>query len=536
MLLASATGGVLAARPLAVQADRAVTLQNTAAEQAAGVQITDPAFAPGDIRRYGARGDGVSNDAPAFQAAIDVARLANRGSIYSPGGAGGRVYVPAPSVFYLLTEELNCTFAGGENQHGITMSGATGLSISSPAIIARHRGHVFDLSGCDSLVLENLCIGTDAIVYPETCFFLARNITGSSAGYHRFRNVRVHGKFKTAILYNYGSESNVYSECIWCNEASSAASKVAVFSTHNIFNLKSQFVPLASGPCSCIDHQVLGGNFLNISGDVAADIFYLDNIRSLKVFGPWLMAGIHAPGRALIYVDSTHGGSSFVELYGMQGEVGTTQQYGVYFGDEAANTATGWTIDGCFLPNSKRAVFAGLNTVLDSFHLKGVRELTSHGLEARAVQNSTIDAGALPLTLGVSRRNVLLGDSSGWRIGAREQDYWIDSGSTRKLWSPQLTGIDAHGTLQVTEAKCVFHGPLVTVGVTLKAAGVLQCAAGARVSGLPAPAAARSAAVNVADAESGEALGAGAVIDSSIVLPALSARRAITISATYFAA
>jgi hypothetical protein len=488
------------------------------------------------VRRYGARGDGVTDDAPAFQAAIDAARRPNPGTIYAPGGAGAAVRVPAPDVFYLLRSSLDCTFDGPANQHGILFRGYMGPSPNSPALIAKHSGHVFDLTGCESAVFENLTIGTDADTNPQTCFFLARNRTASSAGWHRFRNVRVHGKFRTAILYNYASESNVLSECVWCNQSTAPATKVAVFSSRNILGLSSEFIAIASGTHSCIDHQILGGGFLNYSGDAAADVLYLDAVNSLKIFGAWMMAGIHSHGRALIYVDSTHGASSLCELYGLQGEVGTTQEYGLYFAGQSVNTAMGWTIDGCFLPNSKYAVFCDPNTTLDSFHINNLQALTSRGLSAGIVQNSTINATGLALSIATSRRNVLIGDSSYWRIGIRDHDYWVDSGEAKKTWNPRTGALKIRGRLTVSDASCVFHGPLVTLSTTLTATTSIECAAGAALSGLPASAVSRSALVSVADADTGEALGSGTVMGSAVLLPAISARRSVVISASYFAA
>src|SRR5438105_4296528 len=537
VFLACSAGSLLRAQSANAASGASPPYPRAPAEIKAGVGPVSTEHPPGDVRRYGAKGDGVTNDAPAFQSAINVARLAGGNRIYAPIGAGGAVYIPAPEVFYLLTSSLDCTFDGKANQHGIAIRGDSGPSPGNPAIIAKHTGHVFDLSGCDSAVFENLNIGTDSVANPETCFFLARNTSRSGAGYHRFRNVRVHGKFNTAILYNYGSESNVASECVWFNESTAARTTVAIFSSHNIFGLASSFISIAKGSQSCVDHQIFGGAFVNTSGDAAADVFYLDAVNSLKVFGPWMAAGVHSHGRALLYVDSTNGASSLCEVYGLQGEVGSTQKYGVYFDGQSVNTSTGWTIDGCYLPNATYAMFAASSTTLDNFHIRNVLEVTSHGLSAAGtVQNSTINSGALPLSIGTSRRNALIGDSSRWTIKTREHDSWSDSGSANKAWSPGTSGLKIRGRLTVDDASCVFHGPLVTVCTTLTATTSIDCVAGAALTGLPAVAVARSALVNVSDTNTGAPIGSGMVVGSTILLPAISARPSVVISARYFAA
>lgn len=530
MLAAGALVG--ARRPAAAEEQAALTR----AESDAGITAVDARYPPGNVRRYGARGDGVSDDTSAFQAAINTARRASTGTVYAPKGAAATVCIPPPEVHYLLTKSLDCTFTGRENQHGIKLRCECAPSPDSPAIIARHQGHVFDLTGCDSAVFEDLNIGTDEHLNPQTCFLLARNRSGGSAGFHRFRNVRVHGKFSVAVLYNYGSESNIYSECIWFNESTAAATKVAVFSSHNLLHLKSDFTAMASGPQSSVDHQILGGSFCNTSTDAAADVLYLDAVDSLKIFGPWMAAGLRAPGRALLYVDSSNGASSLVEVYGLQGEGGATQQYGFYFADQAASTPSGWTLDGCLVPNARYALYSGANTTLDNFHISNLRERSAHGLCAMGVmENSTVSSGTLPLLIGTSRRNTLIGDAARWNIVRRDNDYWIDSGSARKTWTPDPRGLKVSGDLRIEGARCVFHGPLVTLSATLKAS-TIQCAAGAVLKGLPAAALIPSAQVSVCDGATGAALGGGMVRGSTIVLPALPPRPSIVVTASYFVA
>lgn len=531
--------GILAAGALAGARRIAAAEQDAAlsrAERDAGVTPVDLSHPPGNVRRYGARGDGVSDDTAAFQAAINTARRANAGTVYAPKGAAATVCIPPPEVHYLLTKSLDCTFEGRENQHGISMRCECAPSPDSPAIIARHQGHVFDLTGCDSAVFENLNIGTDEHINPQTCFLLARNRTSGSAGFHRFRNVRVHGKFSVAVLYNYGSESNVYSECIWFNESTAAATKVAVFTSHNVLRLKSEFIAIASGPQSSVDHQILGGSFCNTSTDAAADVLYLDAVDSMKIFGPWMAAGLRAPGRALLYVDSSNGASSLGEIYGLQGEGGATQQYGFYFADQTPSTPSGWTLDGCLVPNSRYALYSAANTTLDNFHISNLRERSAHGLCALGVmQNSTVSSGTLPLLIGTSRRNTLIGDAARWNIVKRDADYWVDAGSARKTWNPDPRGLKISGALRIESASCVFHGPLVTLSAILSASAI-QCAAGAVLRGLPAAAVTPSAQVSICDAATGAALGGGMVTGATIVLPALPPRSSIVITASYFVA
>lgn len=117
----------------------------TSAESAASVTPTTFAFPPGDIRRYGAVLDGVTNDAAAWQSAVNVV-CGTSGS-----GPGGTIYAPTgtsvinttitwPRNFYQVdvmgygcritsTSALGFNFvwvmSTGQNQNGVNVYGLT---------------------------------------------------------------------------------------------------------------------------------------------------------------------------------------------------------------------------------------------------------------------------------------------------------------------------------------------------------------------------------------------------------------------------
>lgn len=76
----------------------------TAAEEAAGVSPVDWTYPPGNVRRYGARGDGITDDTTALQSAANVARY-NAGVVYLPTiNAGSQtVYLAHTVVVYSNT-------------------------------------------------------------------------------------------------------------------------------------------------------------------------------------------------------------------------------------------------------------------------------------------------------------------------------------------------------------------------------------------------------------------------------------------------
>src|SRR5882724_4720828 len=90
--------------------------QLTPAELAAGITPANYAYDanPYNVMRFGATGDGVTDDTAACQAALDVVRK-----------RGGTVYFPTPVSAYLLLSALNCTtdLAGGATAYGFTIRG-----------------------------------------------------------------------------------------------------------------------------------------------------------------------------------------------------------------------------------------------------------------------------------------------------------------------------------------------------------------------------------------------------------------------------
>jgi hypothetical protein len=128
ILLGSAVaGGALVSRAQA--ACTAPCFPLAATESAAS--IVDYQYPPGDVRRYGATGNGITNDQPAIQAAIDAA----------PGG--GEVYIPSSgSTSYRLNSGLKITRPIRLLGAGPGQTTLCGTGLSSGAIVLDVDGTV----------------------------------------------------------------------------------------------------------------------------------------------------------------------------------------------------------------------------------------------------------------------------------------------------------------------------------------------------------------------------------------------------------
>ena len=122
-----------------------------------------PALAPVIINvvTFGAKGDGVTNDSAAFQAAINAACAAH-----------GSVYVPAAKVYYLIGTPLNVT-----NCDQILIYGDgpfppyNRITPVGGSVLAGNTGTgqpIMDAMGTNGLILRDLTFGTIGMTAPST--------------------------------------------------------------------------------------------------------------------------------------------------------------------------------------------------------------------------------------------------------------------------------------------------------------------------------------------------------------------------------
>lgn len=515
-------------------------LKRTDAERAAGVTPVNYAYKVGNVLRYGARCNGVDDDSPAFQAAIDVSRVSGCG-VYVPNP-------PAPDRFYLLLNGLNITTSGSQNRFGVHMYGDSG-SLDVPCIVVRLTAgqesvhHALDLTGSIACHFSYLNIRGDSAGTQLTCFFLARNSTGDSAQQHRFDHVQVRGAWGIAPYYNYCSEDDQHTGCAFINDSNEPGTKVCVWTGYNRFNLESAFVDVYTGVNSCIDHKIFGGEYFNRSGDAAADVFYIEASNSVKILGPWPFCGEDGPTRSLVFCDLEFAPSNYITIFAFTGETGgaNQQNYGITFSEPPAPmVCEGWHITAAVLPANVFAINVPEGVTLSQCTFGDIYEYVSAGINIEGdLENSHLHTGKTLIVIsGTSKENHLVGDTSRWNIPTRDNDNWTETGSANRVWTADTSGITVTTAIVENDGEFEFHDRRASINLRLVANTTLAATAGQTIGGLLANASKDGGNFNIYDASTLQYIGSASIAagSSALILPLITARAGIVISGTYFVA
>ncbi len=458
----------------------------TDAETDADVTPVNYQYPVGYVDRYGDNtSPGTTDMSDAVNSAFKVAKTAGHDVIF------GATWP------YRLAEPIDATQDANEDNFGYCVRNI-GQAVANtenapgyPCILADHTGHVFDCAGASAINWHDISVGTPAGAdSPQTCWFLARNSLGSSQ-YHRFTNCRVRGSFSEAVIYNYASEDCTYAGCVFYNTHEGDNTAVVDISAFNIRNLESTFITVATGQRSCLDHEFIGGQFVNVTDSATGDVFRLDGVGGLSILATWMAcANSTGGGRSLIFADTTNTLSANVTLIGLLGEVSAPVQntYGIYCSG-AATTMSHWVVLGCRLPN----VTAMLATAA-SVNFNGLRfqNTNNAGIGAGVIiggslANSACDSNSSGITAGsFSENNVdllskvievagearlTLRDTAG---GTNEKNWMLRSTGTDLVFSGFNDARDTAitplqlGRTGTTTSKIGFHGtsPLAKPAIT----------------------------------------------------------------------
>uniref|UniRef100_A0A6M3KXH3 Putative pectate lyase n=1 Tax=viral metagenome TaxID=1070528 RepID=A0A6M3KXH3_9ZZZZ len=159
-----------------------------------------------DVRTYGAKGDGETDDTKAIQAVIDVVKAMDN---------GGVVFFP-PGTFQVTSLNLSGTTGNRLVSPSIALIGS---GIKATRLEGTLNGAILiDAMGRDFLSVEDMEIGTDGTAVYQTGIFLARRTGGLiECLLNRFKNLYIRGDFSVAAMVAIAAETNYWEQCVFEN-------------------------------------------------------------------------------------------------------------------------------------------------------------------------------------------------------------------------------------------------------------------------------------------------------------------------------
>jgi hypothetical protein len=507
----------------------------TMAERAQGVSPVNYSYPEMNVMRYGATGDGSTDDSPAFQTALSVAKV-----------YGGTVFIPRPSVYYRIRASLDLTPSARHTAgFSVRMEANPHFSATSPngAVLLDHTGIGFDCTGNNALQFHDLCAAARSSTVPLVAFLCARNSTGASV-VHRFSNCRVFGYFSVAVYYNYGCEDDQLVGCYFHNYHARANSKTVVITATNVFALASPHTKIYSGSISTSHHHFCGGNYAHAGGESTVDVFYLDICTFLHLERLWVAC---ERGRAIIYCDSTHGPSSSCTIFGMQVENGAAPAQGIAIPNptSGARTFVEWVIDASYFADVGSAILAaGTAITLTSFRFRGLSSLAHRAIKiSGTAAYCSFDCDATPIVIETAQQCILMGSLQNFALTTNTRCCFIDARPSRS-WTPDTSrmSVQLGGAITVSSVNSNVIGNQAEVTFTMQASTAMYCPGGTLIGGLPfTPKNGLGGIVSVTDGSSNAAIGLGHVNTSGIYLPAIASSTSptshvICVTARYFIA
>lgn len=230
-----------------------------------------------NVKAYGAKGDGTTNDSPAFQAAYNAAVAAGGGTVFVPplGGPG----------CYLLNTGINMT----NDNTKVTIEGSAGIGVaqsgSSGLICANTGGVLFDITYSHNKTFRDLDVTAQksGLSSPSTVGILSgRNSSGQNGQNEHIE----HCTFSMPLHYSGTTYSfGVYlfgGEITFLSDDTLEADYPLVVTGTNNFNVTSPFVTLSTGTFSETD---LSFNDLELLTSGLGPAVYLYGVSDVTLSG-----------------------------------------------------------------------------------------------------------------------------------------------------------------------------------------------------------------------------------------------------------
>jgi Pectate lyase superfamily protein len=238
-----------------------------------------------NLKTYGAKGDGLTNDSAAFQSAYAAAVTAG----------GGTVLIPPSASCYLLSTAINMTTSGLSNTPVLIAGGQRGGS----SICANTGGILFDVTGSTNISFQHVNATSAGQASPTLIMlYAARNSSNSGGGKIAVRDCQftlvTHNSGTTYSFgaYLYGSVQDVFS-----GDEFTADYPLMISST-NDFSKNSAFLTEATGTQTASE-----GSFTDMELDSAGlgPEAYFSGTSDMSLTGHGLNSGEGNPYSASLY-------------------------------------------------------------------------------------------------------------------------------------------------------------------------------------------------------------------------------------------
>lgn len=268
-----------------------------------------------NVRGFGAKGDGVTDDSAAFAAMI--------AQLKSVGGAG---YIPAGDY---LVSGVDLSDDVGDFSKSITLYGDGRWA--SNIIGTTNGGIVVDMTGRNYAALKHLSIRNAAGVVPQTGLLLARSEDSGNCNNNLFTEVNVLGNFSVASAISLAAESTKWANCRFENQ-NSTSKRCFYTSTGNNDDLGLTYSASTLIQSVNTDNRMFGCEFYMVQ-DGGGEIVVFDHSATYALFGCTVVIGTRTgTNKLVVFKDSSDTVfTGMVELHGCQLEGGGAGVIPIYF-------------------------------------------------------------------------------------------------------------------------------------------------------------------------------------------------------------
>jgi hypothetical protein len=407
--------------------------------------------APVNVQDFGAKGNGITNDSPAIQAAYNYLMTVGGGTMYIPGTANG----------YKLNTSLDFTgksiYANSFSPIQIVGDGSTDIPDSGniyPTTLLANTGvgtTCIDIVGHENVQIRNIKIdafNTTICTTPSRIGILAGRDTGGSAfgkdqnhvfyGLSIFLPTTNNAALPSIALYNVATEIGLYENCSFFADLPHGL--VANNNTAAVnYNVSSAFVTLNNGPASCSANTYIDCIFSStsaITGSRTIPVLHLDACYS----NSFINCYFNDTGTTATSSESV------VKLTG-----GTVKNiHFLNFVNEATGDLFGGTVQ-----NLRYNKFIGHTNVFDASYALAklsVGTMIINDFDISESDNAVAPYNAYYMTLGVGG-NPFFGNSNSFNLGVQGSFYSTYSvgaitGPYRNSW--QFESLNGYPTQNIT--------------------------------------------------------------------------------------